>query len=309
MKNEDAVLKNDLMSVIVTELCGNAVIPSKKNILYAELKPITNENSTKPKPDLFDGCRLEDINQLVRDDIYPLIIPTKHPTEPVAPNMFMEAKGEKGSAAVMKRQACYDGAYGARAMHSLQNYGEEPVYDNNAYTFSSTYHNGQLTLYSHHPTAPATPGGRPEYHMTQLRVLTITRSPKAFVEGVTVFRNARDLAGRYRDNFITAANTRAMQSNILTSHPNPYDLHLEEDPGQASAALDYGTTSTSFATTSHSTDPTSSKRSRQSHSPPSKSADSHLDKSRTRPSISRRGQEAMIDMGSGEGEGEVSRTR
>ncbi|KAM3528917.1 hypothetical protein NHJ13051_002191 [Beauveria bassiana] len=35
------------------------------------------------------------------------------------------------------------GAVGARAMHRLQNYGEdEPVYDGNARTFSSPYHAG-----------------------------------------------------------------------------------------------------------------------------------------------------------------------
>ncbi|KAK8141919.1 hypothetical protein G3M48_009680 [Beauveria asiatica] len=45
---------------------------------------------------------------------------------------------------------------------------DEPVYDGNAHTYSSTYHNGQLMLYAHHLTAPTADGERPEYHMTQI---------------------------------------------------------------------------------------------------------------------------------------------
>lgn len=54
-------------------------------------------------------------------------------------------------------------------MQSLQSYGKEPVYDGNAYTYSSTYHDGTLRLYAHHPTAPTTSGGRLEYYMTRVK--------------------------------------------------------------------------------------------------------------------------------------------
>ncbi|KAH8783453.1 hypothetical protein F5883DRAFT_360602, partial [Diaporthe sp. PMI_573] len=118
---------------------------------------------------------------------------------PVAPNFFLKAKGPNGSAAVARQQACYDGAYGARAMHS---------YDGNARTYSSTYHagTGTLQLYAHHVTGPTTPGGRPEYHMTQLRTFGMTDTRDAFVEGATAFRNLRDRAREHRDGFIAAAN-------------------------------------------------------------------------------------------------------
>ena len=52
-------------------------------------------------------------------------------------------------------------------MHSLQNYRrDEPIYNGNAYTLSSTYHDGHLKMYTHYLSKPTTPGGRPEYHMT-----------------------------------------------------------------------------------------------------------------------------------------------
>ncbi|KZZ94157.1 hypothetical protein AAL_05124 [Moelleriella libera RCEF 2490] len=100
-------------------------------------------------------------------------------------------------------------------MHSPQNYGEdEAVYDDNAYTYSTTFHNGQLMLYAHHVTE--TPSG-PEYHMTQLKGYTLTSDRETFVAGATAFRNARDLARRQRTGFIGAANVRASQSESAAS--------------------------------------------------------------------------------------------
>jgi len=180
----------------------------------------TYDIAVKPKPDFFDGANLRDIDKKVRDkkdtnSLYSLIIPTKHSTFPVACNFFLEAKAPSGGAHVLRRQACYDGAFGARTMHSLQNYSfDEPVYDGKAYTFSATYHagTGTLQLYAHHVTAPTTPGGRPEYHMTKLDGFDMTSKLSTYIEGATSFRNLRDLAEEHRNAFIAAANKRAQQS-------------------------------------------------------------------------------------------------
>ncbi|KAI5917726.1 hypothetical protein F4810DRAFT_704704 [Camillea tinctor] len=180
-----------------------------ENDIMAKVIPII---STKPQPDFFDGARIHEIDKAIRDDdqMYSLIIPSKHKNVPVANNLFLEVKRSDGSAAVMERQACYDGAYRARAMHSLQNYDEEkPVYDSNAHPFSSTYHNGQLYLYAHHATAPATSGGGPEYHVTMLDVYALLGTRERFIEGATAFRNARGLAKEHRDRLIRVANARA----------------------------------------------------------------------------------------------------
>jgi hypothetical protein len=112
----------------------------------------------------------------------------------------------------------YDGAVGARAMHKLQNYGaDELVYDNKAYSFSSTYQDGQLKLYSTHLTAPTVPGGNPEYHMSQLKAYALTSDKDTFVRGATAYRDNRDLAMTYRDSFIEQANERACQMPISSS--------------------------------------------------------------------------------------------
>jgi hypothetical protein len=232
--NTRVVLEDDVMNDIIPTICGNTDIPHKKNIMFTELEPITNEKATKPKPDFFDSSRLEDVDTRVLKEryMYSSIVPTKHPRVPVAPNFFLEAKRHDGCAAVMKRQACYDGAYGTRAMHSLQNSGRENfVYDNNAYTLSSTYHAGTSTLhlYAHHSTAPTTSGDRPEYHMTQLQAHALTNKRETFVEGVAALRNARDLAKRYRDNLIEAANARARQSDALSGQDDHAHINVTCD--------------------------------------------------------------------------------
>ncbi|OAA36096.1 hypothetical protein NOR_07702 [Metarhizium rileyi] len=268
-------------------------------------QPITSTKAVKPKPDLFDGAFLEDINKDVRDDpaLRPKIIPTKHHSLPVASNFFMEVKGPDGNASVAQRQACYDGAYGARAMHALQNHGKAQLeYDENAYAYSSTYHpaTGTLQLYAHHVIGPADTGGRPGYHMTQLDTWGMTGNIDTFRHGATAFRNTRDLARRHRDHFIKAANcSQNVQQNdedVQNAHdylqqqiadtcdnnsgedPKTHDalqsLQTDDDtpnPSQASTilapedpALSFAT---SFASSSGNGPPVGTKRVRQLNSP------------------------------------------
>lgn len=211
--------KDDVMIDIVPVMCGTNKILSKRNLLFTELKPITDDIASQPKPDSFDGARVDEIDMRIRTDehIYPLIVPTNHIHAPAAPNFFLEVKGQLGDLAVLKRQACYDGANGARAMHCLQNYGrKEPIYDGKAYAFSAIYHAGvmMLMLFSHHLTAPPTSGGRPEYHLTYLRGYLMMNGRQDLVDGLTAFRNLRDMAQKFRDDFINAANARA-RNNVV----------------------------------------------------------------------------------------------
>ncbi|TWU74652.1 hypothetical protein ED733_003251 [Metarhizium rileyi] len=216
-KNEDAIFESDVMADVIPIISGNSHIHSKQNVLFTELQPLTNNNAVRPKPDHFDGANLTDLCVELRNDekIRQRVIPTKHHSLPVAANFFMEVKGPNGNASIAQRQACYEAAYGARAMHTLQNYGKaQAEYDGNAYTYSSTYHpaTGTLQLYAHHITAPTDARGRAEYHMSKIRSFAMTDNLATFVEGATIFRNARQLAAKYRDGFIQAANQRAADS-------------------------------------------------------------------------------------------------
>lgn len=298
--------KGDVMRKIIPVISGSANIPNSGEVLFSNLESITGGAIADVKPDFYDGARFNDIDATVRNHLNNLIIPsdTNAARRPAAPNFFLEAKAPWGAADVAKRQAGIDRAIGARAMHALQNYGvDEPVFDGNAYTYSSTYHagTGTLQLYAHHVTPPTAPGGRPEYHMTLLDSYAMTGKRERFVEGATAFRNARDLAQRHRDSLIQAANARQHRSNVEAPPEGEITVAVteqeEEEPSQesislsADPAMSFTRSFTSFTAPSQA----SSKRTRASNSPPS-NAHPHEKhdsaKKRTRRSASRRAAES-----------------
>ena len=107
-------------------------------------------------------------------------------TGPIAPNFFVEAKGHDRSFAVLRLQALYAGALGARGMHFLQQYGrghgiEQPNsstrhsdnrtrsdydYDNQANTITCTFHAGTLGIYATRPIKSKSKGRPTDYVMT-----------------------------------------------------------------------------------------------------------------------------------------------
>ncbi|KIW40700.1 uncharacterized protein PV06_07877 [Exophiala oligosperma] len=164
------------------------------------------------KPDLYYGAQPSRIDQRVRADLEKYIIPSSTTSRPAAPNFFLEGKSKSGNAYEARNQAMYDGAVGARAMHKLQNFGEdESVYDNKAQSFSSTYHagTGTLQLYATHVSRAADPGGQSEYHMTQINSYGMTGNVKTFREGAAAYRNCRDQAKSFLTDAIDQANETA----------------------------------------------------------------------------------------------------
>jgi hypothetical protein len=138
-------------------------------------------------------------------------------------------------------------------MYALQSYGQaEPTYDNKAYTFSSTYHDGTLKMYAHHPTQPLRLGESPQYHMTPLRGFLLTDSPQTFRQGVGAFRNARDLAKEQREIFIEQANAVARAQSVDTMSFDTSNSHdtvtsmqerlIDSDTSADELALDYPST-------------------------------------------------------------------
>lgn len=216
--NDAATTKAIVDRTVVLFIAGMSDIPSGGKLLFSNLEAIA-QNVIKPAPDFFDGAHLMAIHKKIRSanedgNLSKLIIPTNDVDTPVLPNFFMEIKSPTANARVAQRQAMHVGAIGARAMQAVMNYGkEEPSYDGNAYTFSSTYCDGRLKLFAHHVAPPTAPGGRPKYYMTLVDSWSLDDSIDSFRKGVTAFRNARDRARWHRDNFIQAANARAHQSD------------------------------------------------------------------------------------------------
>ena len=211
-KNSRALNEDAVMSDAFPLIQGDSHIPSAKNLVFGNLEPLTHGNFVDAKPDFYDGARPAQIDLQIREELGLYITPATQGQAPALPSFFTEAKGPDGSAAVAKRQACYDGALGARGIHKLRSFEADPTlaYDNKAYTITSTYNDGTLKMYMVHPTQASNVEDSPEYHMTQLRGWLLTDTSETFRQGVGAFRNARDWAKEQRDGLIAAANSRVM---------------------------------------------------------------------------------------------------
>ncbi|KAL4881560.1 hypothetical protein BJY04DRAFT_188352 [Aspergillus karnatakaensis] len=179
-------------------------------LLDDNLAYLTDGSLVPAKPDRYHGARHSQLEPALRKQLNKLIMPSLDCKRPVAPNFFIEATGHYGSVPVAIRQACYDGALGARAMHTLQQFadGGRCRYDNKAYTIVCTYHMGQLGIYVTHPTESRNQGRSTDYVMTQVWRWSLDVSPELYQQGLAAYRNARDLAKEFRDDFIRQANGR-----------------------------------------------------------------------------------------------------
>lgn len=223
-----------VMRTVVPFIAGSAEIPNEGQLPFTNLDSITGDTTVNPVPDFFDGARPGALEKRVRDDLGKIIVPTKKSGVPVAPNFFLEAKGPGGTLEVAEGQAVLDGAHGALIMHTLQNYlSQEPVYDGNAYAFSSTLLGGYLNLNAHHLTAPTHPGQRPDYHTTQLKAYAL-RDDEVLLEGIGAFRNLRKLAKKYRDQFVKAANAKARKRHSeATAEKDGHTTTEKQDGGSS----------------------------------------------------------------------------
>ena len=220
-KDEDDVMI-DLIPIIAGSHQKNHF--SVRKTKFGNLEPLTDGTVAPANPQFFYGARPEQLDRRIRDKLKGRIVPSTMEDKPIAPNFFLEAKGPDGPPSVLRRQACYDGAIGARGIQSLQSYKQdEPVYDGCAYTFTSTYLDGQLKMYTTHITPPEGSKGRPEYQMTQIRSFAMTNTIETFRQGATTFRNGRDLAKEWREGFILAANERGPPTLELSNSNRPSD--------------------------------------------------------------------------------------
>ncbi|EGD90487.1 hypothetical protein H112_01947 [Trichophyton rubrum D6] len=205
---------------------------------FSNLAPLTDGTLVNARPDHFFGSRPEQLESQIRKDLSSYIVPSSQDSLPIIPNFFLETKGPDGSLMVATRQACYHGALGARGIHKLQNFKQdEESYDRNAYTITSTYHGGNLKIYTSHLVPRAS--GRPEYIMTMVNNWGMTGNIETFRQGASAYRNALDWAKEQREKIIEAANERLarVESEALTSE------HVSEptatlDGSQTSATSD-----------------------------------------------------------------------
>ncbi|KUI64414.1 hypothetical protein VM1G_11213 [Cytospora mali] len=216
-KDSRVVSEASVMSSVLPLMHGGKDFESAENLLFTNLKPYAL-NAPRAKPDLYDGCVSGDLAKPIRDSLDQSIVPTKHSTAPIVPNFFIQAKGPLGMPHEARLQISNDLATGARAIHALQNYDQQPRYDGNAYALGVTYQSGTsaMHIYSGHPVPSV---ADTEIHINQVRAMILTDSPDACRQGISLFRNARDLSEEWRDNFIQEANSKVSDPDMkLATH-------------------------------------------------------------------------------------------
>ncbi|KAH7322557.1 hypothetical protein B0I35DRAFT_183574 [Stachybotrys elegans] len=220
------------------------------DVAFSNLEHLTDGSLVSAKPDIYYGARPEQLKKEVREALSNFIVPSTQDDLPIAPNNFLEVKGPDGSLSVATRQATYNAALGSRALHTLQSYGTEQIYDNKAYTLTWTYHGGHLKAYTSHPIPPSTPEMPSGYAMTQLKGWSMTSDADAFRQGAAAYRNGRDWAKSQRDQAIAQANKVAP---IPTAVESPHTTPPSEDASETTSHA----ISNELSLTSHQTTDTS----------------------------------------------------
>ena len=173
-------------------------------------------NEVVPQPDFFDGVSKRSKDRQIREVLDTLIVGSTMYDCRTLPDFLGEINAPIGSGDVAERQACYDGAFGARAMHHIQSYGAAEMYDFNAYTFTFTYSPSFLEIYTHHMNQPDGPNTPPHYHMTRFGAWALQSSRQSFADGAAAFRNLRDLARELPKQFLDDADRRMQPGSVKT---------------------------------------------------------------------------------------------
>ena len=169
-------------------------------------------------PDRFYGASQHQLkNQGIRTELDDLINPSREEENvPILPNFFLGAKRASTNYEKARAEAWYFGLLGARGMHSLQTYGQEKTYDNNAYTITCLYQTGTLKMFTVHLVPPDSPEDPPKYAMHYLDAWSLTGNVENCRQALTAYGNARGLAEEWRTKLIDHANGK-IKSSIPTT--------------------------------------------------------------------------------------------
>lgn len=102
-----------VMNVIMPFIQGHhPEICHEADVVFTNIDSMTNDLTVRPKPDIYDGARRNQIHSRIRQELGQFVIVTKNDGNSILPNFFVEVKAPKGSSDVVQWQACYNGANG-----------------------------------------------------------------------------------------------------------------------------------------------------------------------------------------------------
>lgn len=206
------------------------------DIPFSNLDPLTKVALVPGNPDIYYGARPEQLHRDIREELEGSIIPTTQKDAPISPNFFVVTKSMDRSLAVALRQAAYNGALGARAMHALQHYARaQQTPHDHACTFTVIYHASVLRMYTVHRVEPISLGP-PSYHMHPVRRFAMPDSFETFEQGVTAYRNAILWTEEKRNEVIDQAN-KTFDANLQTESEQIQNAPIEESVDSTSTRL------------------------------------------------------------------------
>ena len=203
----DATIRTTVLPIVTGESNTIAANTTTANdLLFCNLKNLTDGSLTKPVSTFCDGLLPAQIDLQIREDLGCYIVPSKNPIVLCLPNFFLEGVEKEWD--VAKRRGCYCGTLGARGVYKLRSYVDpDTALDNKAYTIVATFHKeGSLKLFTIHPTQFR--NDVIAYHMTVLGTFIMTDELESFRKGVRALRNARNWAMEQRENLANTANAR-----------------------------------------------------------------------------------------------------
>lgn len=204
----EAWAMGDILSIITGR--NNHEFASGRNQRFSKLSSITNDITTPPQPDFYDGYQPDNLDDgLVSATLKDFIAPRNEGL--LAPNFFLEVKGPQGNPWQALLQACHCAAIGTRGMLHLQSFRlPVQIYDGNVYTISCVFQAQPplLQIYAAYPILGE--DGATHYHMTGLGSWPFFDANNC-LEAITAFRNAREYAKEQRDALMSAAIQRVIK--------------------------------------------------------------------------------------------------
>ena len=91
------------MSKAFPIIAGTADIPSQKNLLFRNLKYLTNGSIIKVKLDCYNESSPADLNKQIREELGSYIVPLTNIAVSCLSNFFIEGKEPNKNTAVYKR--------------------------------------------------------------------------------------------------------------------------------------------------------------------------------------------------------------
>ena len=196
---------------------------------------LTDGTLTPPNPDVYYGARPEQFDSNLQSLLGTLVIPSTDESKPILPTFFLALKSKRGTFEVAETQACYDGAFGARAIHALCSLIKgRHFYNNNAYTITAILVNGLLRVYSSHIFESRDPGRTTECALTRIGSWDC-EDPKTCLQGIQAYRNLVEWTGKGRNEIIYEAGKKLRQLDPLRTLVHELITGFVRPPAQGPA--------------------------------------------------------------------------